>query len=158
MQLRHTTFLAALTAILACDEPQPDSNDDAGACPRVTWFASSPGEPFMATVLPFEVLCEFMSCPADLDTLLAELEAENAQVCGRRKVSGCGVVSVYQDYPNPILTWHFNAETGALIGASRMDDTYYEVGGCRDAVFQAGEGTGSCDQRTTEQLCNDAGI
>jgi hypothetical protein len=132
-----------------------------GGCPTEPWFASTPEDPFSATVVAMDSLCQHMPCPPDLATLLRQVQPTALELdggrCGLRLVSGCGVESVYQDFPMPMLSWHYSSATGQLVGASRFDDVIgFSLGACRAAVYQSGRGAPSCSTATTRSLCTRA--
>jgi hypothetical protein len=132
------------------------------------WSAEIEGV-MTATRVPLDALCR-NNCPRSLQEYLQLLACEELDDAGIHEIEqghdptdggaelgfvllrsdGCGSVQFSTLAPSWPRYFNFDASSGELIGAARLDDIFTTVAGtpCMDAAFVAGEIRSSCAGET----------
>lgn len=118
-----------------------------------------------ATRLPLDVYCKGSHCPSSLQDYLQTLTCEDLDDGGIQDIAmgndisdggnandlvlrseGCGRVQFHTIHPAWPRDYNFDAASGKLIGAARLDDAGFAFPGtpCEDAGYVAGEFRASC--------------
>lgn len=145
----------------AIDAGEPDAEAEQCVTEVVELQTPPSGFPdgFSATRLPLAVLC-VRACPTlasfdaryQCEPITADADAGSAAEYNMVRTEGCGTVA----YDSPPDSWprhyHFDAQTGALIGLAQLDDIGQTLPGstCDDAAFVAGTIKPSCTNVTVQ--------
>lgn len=93
--------------------------------------------------------------------MVAAEDVAGPTFCSKMITTGCGVVTVNQNWGTHGWLATFDSKTGKLIGYGFFDDVPFEYGGCVNASFVGGTSQPKCPTATTRQLCtssdNDGG-